>query len=93
VWDLYKPDLSPYGEPSANETILGYWARHQRSARMRPLALLARDIFGMPGSSVNVERLFSQSGSMLQDRRARLLPMRVIHQTSLKISDREGYRC
>ncbi|KAJ9107755.1 hypothetical protein QFC20_003700 [Naganishia adeliensis] len=93
VWDLYNAEPSPYGEPSANETILEYWARHRRSARMQPLAMLARNTFGMPGSSVNVERLFSQSGLMLQDRRARLLPMRVIHQASLKIWDREGYRC
>lgn len=92
AWKLYNIDNSPFGEPSANETLLEYWARHHKTWQMRPLARVARDVLGLAGSSASVERLFSQSGLVTSNRRARLLPERVIHQTSLKVWGREGFR-
>lgn len=92
AWKLYNVDNSPFGEPSSNETLLEYWTRHHKTWQMRPLARVARDVLGLAGSSASVERLFSQSGLMTSNRRARLLPERVIHQTSLKVWGREGFR-
>lgn len=92
AWQLYNAKESPFGEPSANETLLEYWARHHKTWQMRPLARVARDVLGLAGSSASVERLFSQSGLMATNRRARLLPQRIIHQTSLKVWGREGFR-
>jgi hypothetical protein len=86
VWTLYNAEASPFGEASANETLLQYWARHDKTTQMRPLAKVARDILGLAGSSASVERLFSAATRyetarlLFQLREARSAPNRFVPQ-------------
>ena len=53
-----------------DEGPLAFWKNHEH--RMPHLAVVARQIFSVPASSANVERLFSAAGRAITRRRPRL---------------------
>jgi hypothetical protein len=87
-WDEFNSRFATakYIDARPGENILHYWKRQEETnIRLRPLARVARDVYGLSSSSTSVERLFSQSGKTLGMCRGRLSAEMLLKQTSLKV--------
>ena len=75
-----------------DEKTIQYWRRlHQDHYTMRHLVHLARRVLSLPASSTNVERIFSQIGSVTGPYRGSLLPSTLIAQAGSKILMNQGF--
>ena len=67
--ELVRYDLCP-PNPHLNQSPLDFWK--QSAWNMPHVALVAQHVLGIPGSTANVERLFSGAGRLVTRRRPRL---------------------
>lgn len=83
-WDCYNSDVKRYAT-KPNEPPLKYWKRMSEETEMRPLAMVAKDVLGLAGSSATVEILFSHAGHVLGKRRGSLSARLLSKQTMLRM--------
>ncbi|KAH6770182.1 hypothetical protein C2S52_014985 [Perilla frutescens var. hirtella] len=86
--DPVVPDTENIG-PN-NFDVLKWWSRNQEQYHL--LAIMAREIFGVPASTVAVEQAFSESGYMLDERRSNLTPDHLEAQMMLKDESKADLR-
>ncbi|KAH6781538.1 hypothetical protein C2S51_006831 [Perilla frutescens var. frutescens] len=89
---LQDPIVPPDDENAGpnNFDVLKWWSRNQE--RYPLLAIMAREIFGVPTSTVAVEQAFSESGYMLGERRSNLTPDHLEAQMMLKDKSKADLR-
>ncbi|KAH6771938.1 hypothetical protein C2S51_010342 [Perilla frutescens var. frutescens] len=89
---LQDPIVPPDDENTGpnNFDVLKWWSRNQE--RYPLLAIMAREIFGVPESTVAVEQAFSESGYMLDERRSNLTPDHLEAQMMLKDESKADLR-
>ncbi|KAK3927013.1 E3 SUMO-protein ligase ZBED1 [Frankliniella fusca] len=89
---LSKDDVQKYiemkpEEVEGDEDKLNWWKTHG-SVRFLELAMLAQEVFASPGSSASSERLCSDLGLLLSNRRNSMLPSTVDNTLTLRDSPR-----
>ncbi|KAJ9095036.1 hypothetical protein QFC21_005829 [Naganishia friedmannii] len=88
-WECYNSEMKRF-ETLENESVLGYWKRMAEHKEMRPLAMVAKDILGLASSSASVERLFSQAGFVLGNKRGSLSAKFLSKQVMLRMWEGQG---
>ncbi|KAH6776463.1 hypothetical protein C2S52_014024 [Perilla frutescens var. hirtella] len=89
---LQDPTVPPDDENTSpnNFDVLKWWSRNQE--RYPLLAIMVREIFGVPVSTVAVEQPFSESGYTLDERRSNLTPDHLEAQMMLKDESKADLR-
>ena len=74
------------------ESTIAYWVRQKTdNQQARFMVELARQVLGLPASSTNVERIFSQVGCATSPYRGSLSPETLIAQAGSRILLKQGF--